>query len=600
MALQGFRIEGDSCFACNGIGLRQMLQAGKTWLGVHVEIVNNLNVFPVPDGDTGINMMLTIRAAVSVLDQMQAEESVSTVMLAAAQGALLGARGNSGVILSQFLQGLATGLAGESELTAINFVAALRSGVELAYQSVTQPVEGTILSVMKASWQAGQLRIKLDQDLIGLLTGVVDAAKIAQAKTPEQLPILKEVGVTDSGGQGFVYILEGMLRFVTGQSVEVAMDAEPLIRPKFPQRGQVGRLPDPKIEYRYDVQFLIHGDNLDVDAIRREVERLGRSTLVVGGRQTVKVHVHTKDPGVPLSYGVTQGSISDVVVENMQKQVARFGQTDQFAQRTTSSQLPKFEQPPGVDQPLKFERAPTMAIPQFGTSTNKGYSEQKPPNLREGVGVIAIVPGEGFRQIFQGLGVNLVLLGGQTFTLSVQELLTAINQVGMRDIVILPNNGNLILAAQQVRGMSGQQIEIIPTKTVPQGVAALLRYDSQAALKTNVERMTKAIVGVQTIEITHAVQDIVFDGFEIREGDVIGLLNSKIVAVGNAYDVVITDILSQQALNDFELATFYFGQGISDDQAEAIGHKVRAFSPDLEVEVYGGGQAHYQYIISLE
>jgi hypothetical protein len=546
LASQGFQLEDDIVISGDGTGLKHLLQAGQCWLEVHVNVVNGLNVFPVPDGDTGTNMVLTIRSAMASVAEAP-DDNVATIAVAAAQGALMGARGNSGVILSQFLRGLASSLAGHTVFTVGDFARAAQVGVEEAYKSVVKPVEGTILTVARAAAEAAHQTAAANEDLINLLTEVVAAAKIAQAETPELLPVLKEAGVTDSGGQGLVYILEGGLRFLLGEPVDLdpAGEAAPLLQ---------SALGADEEAYGYDVQFLIQGEHLDVGTIRQQIDNLGWSTVVVGDERLVKVHVHSRDPGVPISYGASQGIISDVVVENMETQAKEF-----------------------VHDHLAAAGDPVGEI-----------------------ATIAVAPGPGLAQIFKSLGVNRILPGGQTMNPSIQELLEAIDRVKAEQVLVLPNNSNVILAARQAETLSKKQVVVVPTKTLPQGIAALLAFNYQADLETNARRMQAAAAQVQTIEVARAVTDRTFNGFNIKPGDVMGLFNDELMSVGQDCDGPVLDILARIQMEAYEIATIYFGDDCSRSQADGLAREISGRYPDLEIEVHSGGQPHYDYIISLE
>ncbi len=558
---QGFKASDGLIIACNGVGLSKMLEAGKYWLEAHVKIVNNMNVFPVPDGDTGTNMLLTMR---SVLEKLKdaPDHEVGTIAAAAAQGALMGARGNSGVILSQFLQGIAASLEGRRHFTAEEFAHALSRGAENAYQSVLQPVEGTILTVARAAAEMAQQQAKTEQDLVRLLSEVLKAAKIAQAKTPELLPILKQAGVTDSGGQGLVYILEGALQFLLNEPIasNSGSAGEPESRP-----GLVG-VEEP---YGYDVQFLIHGETLDVAKIREHIAAIGRSTLVVGNEHVVKVHVHTPDPGLPLSYGYRQGGLSDIVVENMEEQAKMFAQ------------------------------APKTAATQ-STLSRSDREEVNEAILGGQTAIIAVVPGQGLAEIFQSLGASCIVPGGQTMNPSVQELLEAVNQVQLNDVLIFPNNGNVIMAARQTQALSNKNVFVIPTQTIPEGVAALISFDNETDLQSNVRRMVEAMRHVQTLEIITAARDSNFDGLDIKAGNVIGLLNHNLASAGETEGRVILDALAQVTMEKYEVMTIYAGQGVSADQGQAVARAISGCYPELEIEIHDGGQPHANYIISLE
>jgi hypothetical protein len=561
LVAQGLEIREGIIWACNGLGLKKFFQAGQQWLEAHMHVVNSLNVFPVPDGDTGTNMVLTMRSALAEVETV-ADDSVGTISAAIAHGALMGARGNSGVILSQFLQGLATSLAGQAIFTAVDLACAARQGVEIAYQSVVNPVEGTILTVARAAADAAQQSAQTNQDLGILLADMVEAAKIAEASTPQLLPILHEAGVTDSGGQGLVYILEGGLRFLRGEPIEAdsasAIAAAPVLQ----------TLDTEEAAYGYDVQFLIQGNSLNVAEIRAQIDSMGWSTLVVGDERLVKVHVHANDPGQPISYGASQGVLTDVVIENMELQARKFVQERAVA-------------PP-----------PALAVPA-----------QMAEHLREtltNIATVCVAPSEGLAQILQSLGASHIVFGGQTMNPSTQELLMAIHQTPVDNVLILPNNSNVILAAQQAQKLSPKNVRVVPTKTIPQGIAALLSFNYQAGLETNAQRMLAAAQQVQTVEITQAVRESTFSGFQIKSGDVMGLFNDELVSVGQDGDEVALDVLAKVNAADHELLTLYFGQDSSAEQVQALADKIKTNYPHLEVEIHDGGQPYYTYIISLE
>jgi DAK2 domain fusion protein YloV len=560
LSLPGFEVNHQAILAGNGLGLKTMLRAGGQWLEAHRQVVNSLNVFPVPDGDTGTNMVLTMRSALAEAE-IAGDDRVETVAAAIAHGALMGARGNSGVILSQFLQGLALSFAGQENFAGEDLARAVQQGVETAYQSVVNPVEGTILTVARKAAEAAQQRANTSRDLTVLLADMVAAAKVAEANTPELLPILKEAGVTDSGGQGLVYILEGSLRFLRGEPVEAGpASSTALLLPS--------TLTVEETTYGYDVQFLIQGERLNVEEIRAQIDRLGWSTLVVGNERTVKVHVHTQDPGIPLSYGASQGVLMDVVVENMEVQAKK------FIQERGGTHVP----------PLSL---PSQLTDRLRDSMTR-------------IGTVCVAPSQGLAHILQSLGANQIVLGGQTMNPSPQELLEAIAKIHGSDVLILPNNGNVVMAAQQAQKLADKNVRVVPTKTIPQGIAALLSLNYQADLEANAERMLSAAKQVQTVEITRAVRDTSLSGFNIKSGDVMGLLNDELVSVGQDDDEVTLDVLAKVEAEAHEIITIYFGQECSPAKAGTLAEKIRALYPELEVEVHDGGQPYYHYIISLE
>lgn len=533
---------------CDGQVLRRVLHSGRKWLEKHAAAVNALNVFPVPDGDTGTNMLLTMNAALAEIDRSP-EDSVSAVAHTVAHGALMGARGNSGVILSQIFRGFARSLDNKPTFSAREFAEAAQEACDTAYKGVVKPVEGTILTVAREAARAAREAAEHTDNIVEILARVVEAAETTNELTPELLPVLKEAGVVDAGGQGLVYILEGALRCLRGESVELDVKMDAVVDLKSTLgAGQVG--------YGYDVQFLIQGELLNVDEIRRRIDAMGESTLVVGDQRLVKVHVHVHDPGLPISYGVSQGVIRDVVIENMEEQYQDF-----IMQRARAA-------------------VATEEITNIAT--------------------ICVAPGEGLRRVFESLGASAIVRGGQTMNPSTQEILQAIENVAAEQVLLLPNNSNVILAARQACQLTNKQVVVVPTKTVPQGISALLAFNYQSGLQANAERMARAAGEIQTVEVTRAVRSTQFNGIAVTEGDVIGLLNDQLVAAGAGYLAVVLDVLGQVSMEDYEVATVYYGQDATLEEANALAGQVVERYPNCEIEVHEGGQAHYRYILSLE
>ena len=543
---QGFTVKNNTVYACNGIGLKNLLTAGYKWLKIHVNVVNSLNVFPVPDGDTGTNMLLTLRSALTEAEQAP-NYNVDTMAAHVAHGALMGARGNSGIIFSQFLHGMAETLQGKRAFTTDDFAQAVQLGANKAYASVVNPVEGTILTVAQAVATAAVRNARQTGDLSEQLSQVVVAARAAQARSPDLLPILKEAGVTDSGGQGLLYIVEGWLRFLQNQP----LDGDPNGNPASVQ------LPDWNVDHAdfgYDVQFIIHGQQLNVATIRKKIDAMGRSTVVVGNANTVKVHVHAEDPGVPLSFGSQLGTLSDVVVENLTQQARNFEQTRATWSRT---------------EPLQ-------------------------------TAIVAVVPGNGLAEIFTGLGVARVISGGQRMNPSVQELLQTIDQIQAEHVLILPNNSNITLTAQHVEKMSAGKVHVVPTHSVPQGIAALLAFNAHADIEKNLALMLTAAQQVTTVEVTQAVRDSTVNGMTVKAGDMIALQENRLVATGVTPEDAAVKALSGLNTNGYELATIYFGNTTAPGQADVLADRMKTAYAHVEVEVHNGGQPHYPYIISLE
>jgi len=579
----------------DGPAFRDLLNAGLAWLDRHHEIVNALNVFPVPDGDTGTNMLLTMRSA---CQEIEAQDSwtVGEVAKAAAQGALMGARGNSGVILSQIFRGMARELEAQSVLTGPAFAEALTEGSRIAYRGVSRPVEGTILTVVREAAEAARNAAEVDPDLRFVMARVLKAADEAVANTPNLLPVLAQAGKVDSGGKGLYFILEGMYRALLGEVlIAPPLRAEAPAVPAPPQARPIkGQRELPPLVYGFDVQFLVEGRGLDVEAIRQRITAMGECGLVEGNENLVKVHVHVRDPGVVLSYAVSLGFVTDVIVENMD---------DMY--------IP--EMPRGYDPlPPRFagpERA--AAVPPTLPAKGTGQAAVAPlpavPPI-EGPGIIAVVSGAGLAEVFKSLGTHIVVSGGQTMNPSTQELLAAVEQLPAQEVIILPNNGNIIMAAQQAQalgasaGPSGQpkSVAVVPSRSIPQGISALLAYNPQQNLARNVERMTAALDNVQTGEVTVAVQDAHFNGIEIKAGDVIGLLNDTLTAKGSSSEEVVLKLLEQMGAAELEVITLYYGQPVSPEEAERLRARLNELFPNQEIELINGGQPFYHYIISAE
>lgn len=541
--------EAETIMLVDGEDLRRALWAAGQWLKNHAAVVNALNVFPVPDGDTGTNMSLTMTAALAEVETL-ADRSASAVAHAVAHGALMGARGNSGVILSQIFRGFAHSMDGVDGLSAKDLGLASQEAYDTAVRAVIKPVEGTILTVMCDVARATQEIAAHTDDIVTIMTHVVKVARETNDRTPEMLPVLKEAGVVDAGGQGLVYLLEGALRSLQGERVDVDVEVDVGADP----RSIFGAGPD---GYGYDVQFLIKGESLDVDEIRQAIDAMGDSTLVVGDSRFVKVHVHVHDPGVPISYGSALGVLGDVIVENMDEQHQDF-----------------------------IKEAPVPRVPIEGITD---------------IAVVCVVPGEGLTRIFKSMGVSDIVPGGQTMNPSTQELLAAIERAGADKVLVLPNNGNIILAARQASEMSSKQVVVVPTKTIPEGISAALAFSYQEAdLQSNAEGMMRSAAEIQTIEITHAVRSTLINGVQVSDGDVIGLLNDQLVADGEDDAAVTLEVLDEASAGDYEVVTVYFGQDITQKDAAALGDQIKAIYPSLEVDVHDGGQAYYPYILSLE
>ncbi len=544
----------------DGPDMRSLFRAAHDWLAEHYEIVNRLNVFPVPDGDTGTNMLLTIKSAWSAV-RTRGGQTAGSVVAAAAEGAHQGSRGNSGVILGQLLQGLSQVLAQKAHLSEYDLVDGWHRAVEVAYKSVPTPIEGTILTVAREIGIAAK-SVEKTGDLRLFLAQLVEAAAQAVERTPDLLPVLKKAGVVDSGGKGLFFVFEGMYRAVMGQDLQ-GQAAEPLARAAdaLAVEAQVrkGQRLLPTTQWGFDVQFLVEKPSQPLSAIKATITHMGDCPLVEGDENLVKVHVHVLDPGVPLSYGVQIGFVSDVVVENMDDMAA--------------------------------------------AARNGAFA---PTPLVDDIGLVAVAPGTGFAEIFHNLGVGGVVEGGQTMNPSTAELADAIRRLPNRRVLLLPNNSNILMAAAQAaelvaQDMNPRQVVVIPTKTAPQGVAALLSFDPFAADCALLgAQMQKQMELLDTGEVTQAVRSAEFDGITVEIGDFIGLHNGRLVTRSDGLHNVVASLLIQMAADESEIITIYYGDFVSEEAAQNLAESVSTSYPEQTVELVYGGQPFYHYILSTE
>ena len=544
----------------DGQDLKKAILAGAAWLEQHRETINALNVFPVPDGDTGSNMSATMKSAVrNIVDSN--ETSAGVIAAKIAHDALLGARGNSGVILSQTLRGLAHGLDKKQTFTATDFAEAFQEASRLAYRAVIRPVEGTILTVVRESAEAAQRSAERGDDLVAQLQEIVQVARQSVARSPDLLPTLKQAGVVDAGGQGFCTLLEGVLRYARGEA-GVSSTAE--VNPTTDMHVKKGRV-SVEEEFGYEVVFLLRGQNLDVECIRQTIIDMGGvSTVVAGDEKMLKVHTHTLTPGKILDYGVSLGSLMDINIENLQEQSLAYE-----AESNAEHAADEAETQPTASSVLD-------------------------------IATVAVVAGAGFEKVFQGLGVNSLVSGGQTMNPSIEELLAAVDAAPADKVIILPNNGNVILSAQQVAGLTAKEVYVVPCKTLPQGIAALLAFNFDADFSTNCRMMTEASKSIQTAEITTAVRSVQLGAIQVREGDFIGVINGNLAVAGQDIQVVLRDTLQRMHIDQYEIVTLYYGAEIKAKEAQATSKIIKEQYSHLEIEVVDGGQPYYTYIISAE
>lgn len=554
--------------------MRSLFRAAYDWLAHNYEQVNRLNVFPVPDGDTGTNMLLTIKSAWNNIARRDDAATVGDVAEAAAEGAHQGSRGNSGVILGQILRGFSQSLRGKQDITAADLAQALQRASEAAYDAVPSPVEGTILTVSREISTAASSAAENTDDVRKVMEQVVEGADQAVQRTPEQLPVLKKAGVVDSGGKGLYFVFEGMYRALTGQPVRhgeaAEEEAENLSLKE--RRERKGNRALPPVQWGFDVQFLIEKPNKPVAAISADIAAMGDCPLVEGDENLVKVHVHVFDPGVALTYGVTTGFLTDVVVENMDDMAAE------------NQMAGVFEGVNAADQP--------SAVHIHLDETH--------------IGMVAVSPGNGFAEIFRNFGASGIVEGGQSMNPSVAELADAVRKLPSQRVILLPNNSNIMMAAQQAAKQMNKekpprQVTVVPAKNMPQGIAALTVYDPLAEDLDDLKKaMETQMSEVQAGEVTQAVRTADVDGLSVQHGDFIGLRNGKLVVRGESLHEVSLDLLKKMEAAKGSLITLYYGNFVAQAAAQDFAETVRGEYPDLDVELAYGGQPHYHFIVSVE
>jgi uncharacterized protein len=574
-----FRESGNT--VCDGYLLKRLAVGGVLWLERNKDRVNQLNVFPVPDGDTGTNMLLTMRGAWTAIANVE-EQSVGALAKAFAKGALVNARGNSGVILSQIWAGAAKALEGHDKLTVPLLAQASIAAVDAAYNAVEKPVEGTILTVAREIKEAILLRAEHEKDLVAMLKTILYAGRASLRRTPDKLPLLKKAGVVDSGGQGLVFIFEGMLRALCGKdvsapvaSVQIAMSTPLAAAPvKDGENWEDALAPDDEEGYGFDVQFLMHGENMDVDKIRADIQAMGWSTLVVGDPSLIKVHVHVHNPGVPLSYAIESGAdIDDIVVENMHRQYQDYVQAR--AEREGES----------------------------GAASNVMGAPV------EGVAVITVASGKGIQRIFtEEMGAAYVITGGQTMNPSTGDFLAAIDALPNEEIILLPNNKNVVLSAKHAaeQAPSGKRIRVVTSTTIPQGIAAMFEYhnaissDPPASLEETANAMTDMLKQVVTGEITRATRDVEIDDLVVKQGQFIGLINDTLSVAGDDMIEVARALLHKADADRYERITLYYGDTATERDARKLADALAEEYDALDFEIVHGGQPLYPYMIAIE
>ena len=537
----------------SGEDLRQMFAAATSWLERNADAINSINVFPVPDGDTGTNMYLTMRATLeeAYLSESDAADVVAKAM---ARGALMGARGNSGVILSQIFRGMADGLAGKARFNGCDFVGALQEASKSAYKAVSQPVEGTILTVMREVAAAGKLGARsLRSNLGTVLASAVDAARDAVAKTPSLLPVLREAGVVDAGGQGLYVMLEGALRYLRGDTTPTltiaAQDPEASWLKATASVHESGEL-----AYGYCTEFLLSGPDLKSEAILEHMLTLGDSVLVVGDETLLRVHLHTMDPGAALSFGTSVGGLIRVKVDNIKSQADDF-----------------------VTRPRPEKAAEPAAI-----------------------GTVVVASGAGLEEALRSVGASVMVPGGQTMNPSTEEILAAIKICPSEQVIVLPNNKNIVMAARQAAEHSEKNVRVVPTISISQAVAALLALNPEASIEENVAAMEEARASVRSAEIARAVRPALINGLRIRKGQAIAIIDGELSVAADSLRAAVRASVARMLSDDSGLITLYYGQEVTREEAQALAADLTKEHPSLEVELVSGGQPHYPYIVSVE
>ena len=550
----------------NAALLACFLQGGSDCLAQHKEAVNALNVFPVPDGDTGINMYLTVNSAVK---NIAGREYGAVADLGAdfALGALMGARGNSGVILSQIFRGFSQSMAGKKTLSAVDFAQALQKGVDLSYKSVMKPVEGTILTVFRHFAAAAAKAAKPGGDIVAMLRAAMVAGEKSLALTPDLLPVLKEAGVVDAGGKGLLLIMEGGLRMLAGEEICVPVAIAPVEAAPQTPSAAAGATAD--LEFVFCTQALVKGENLPIDKIRLHLSITppGDSLLVVGTEELVKIHFHNNQPWQVLEYLSQFGTLHDIIIDNM---------NDQHEHLTTAESL-------------------------NGAALEEAKAAAAPPAETCATAAIAVCAGEGLTEIFSSMGAT-VICGGQTMNPSAEDLLTAIAACGGEEVVVLPNNSNIILTAQQAQKLAEKPVYVAPSKFVTQGVAAMLSYDKNVGGAANAEAMSEAIKHGIPCEVTYAVRESKYNGFNIKPGDVLGLKKGEIVATGKKLIPTVIKLLEKVMAEDegYSLISFFYGHDMTEADAAALAARMEERWPDFDVEYHAGGQPLYYLLLSVE
>lgn len=555
----------------DGNDFRKALVAGAQTLGENKELVNSLNVFPVPDGDTGTNMYLTVLSAVKESEKV-GESRIGKVAAAASMGSLMGARGNSGVIFSQILRGFSRYVEPYDRVDGAQLAKALERAAQTAYQAVLKPVEGTMLTVARELAKAALDAAKRGDDIVSVLDSAIEHAQEVLDRTPEMLQTLKEAGVVDAGGKGLLLFIIGLRRGLLDEGIYVEAvqpataaavgSSIPGIDQSVVGLGLEDEHPETlaELEFGYCTEFILKGQGLSTDQIRKDLQGFGDCLLVVGTDEVVKIHIHTANPGIILDYGVKLGQLSAIDINNMDEQKEEF-------RRGGHAQ----------DEVVQADAGPTREV-----------------------GIVAVAVGEGIEEIFKSLNVDEVVRGGQTMNPSAEDLASAVRRTRAAKVLVLPNNGNVVLTARQVQELVDAELEVVPTETIPQGIAALIAYDPDASIEDNAKAMASAAKRVKTGEVTYAVRDSSHNGVEVSERDFIGIAGGELRVAGKQCAEVVRSLVTDMVQPDDELITLFYGEDVSESEASRLAEQIAEDHPTCEVELQYGGQPLYYYIIMIE
>lgn len=538
----------------DGTMLKKAFIGAAQYLDENKEEVNALNVFPVPDGDTGTNMSLTMKSAVKQILNLE-EYDAGKVAVAASNGSLMGARGNSGVILSQLFRGFANELKDKDNINTINLADAFKSAADTAYKAVMKPTEGTILTVAKGCAEYASSIARDEKDIIVFMKKVIERGNQVLSKTPEMLPVLKQAGVVDAGGKGLMCVLTGAYNAITTGKEIVLETLKPTVIEHKPATHNIDT---DDIKFGYCTEFMINTDREDYEGFRKELAKFGDSLMVVGGEGLIKVHIHTNNPGEVLEKALSLGELNDIKIDNMRYQHEHIIANDEYKKTEKKN------------NPIKK------------------YS------------FIAVSIGEGINTLFNELNVDYIIPGGQTMNPSTEDILNAIDEVQGENVIILPNNGNIILAADQAKELSEKNVYVFPTKTIPEGITALLSFDPEIDVMENLENMKESIINVKTAQVTYAVRDTEINDTKISKDDIIGISKGEILSIGNDIQEVAFKLLKDIIDEDSSLITIFYGNGMEEEKAIELSRRIEDEFEDFDVEIVFGGQPLYYYIFSIE